>query len=114
MAPACQELAPGAELETLTVNGSSREKSKSSRLVFSTGGDGVLPPRAYFNLDLSLKRVSRLGRNRPRDRCSPQGASATLLSPDVCYWHKADSAPRPLFAVKETSLLDIAIYVCAS
>jgi len=33
MAPACQELAPGAELETLTVNGSSREKSKSSRLV---------------------------------------------------------------------------------
>jgi hypothetical protein len=50
MAPACQELAPGAELETLTVNG-------SSRLVFSTGGAGVRPPRAYFNLDWSLKRA---------------------------------------------------------
>jgi hypothetical protein len=57
MAPACQELAPGAELETLTVNRSSREKSKSSRLVFSTGGAGVQPPRAYFNLDWSLKRA---------------------------------------------------------
>ena len=64
MAPACQELAPGAELETLTVNGSSREKSKSSRLVFSTGGDGVQPPRGYFNLDWSLKRVSRFGQKQ--------------------------------------------------
>jgi hypothetical protein len=64
MAPACQELAPGAELETLTVNGSSREKSKSGRLVFSTGGAGVQPPRAYFNLDWSVKRVSRFKSRR--------------------------------------------------
>ena len=92
---------------------------RASQAAWFSGGDGVQPPRAYFNLDWSLKRVSRFGqKNRPRDRCSPQGASATLLSPDVCYWHKADSlsglASRPLFAVKETSLLDIAIYVCAS
>jgi hypothetical protein len=60
MASARQKLAPGAELETRTVNGSSREKSKSSRLVLSTGGAGLQPPRAYFNLDWSLKRGSPL------------------------------------------------------
>jgi hypothetical protein len=48
-------------------------------------------------------------------------ATGSLCDPPIprcLLLDKADSlsglASRPLFAVKETSLLDIAIYVCAS
>jgi hypothetical protein len=73
MASARQKLAPGAELETRTVNGSSREKSKSSRLVLSTGGAGLQPPRAYFNLDWSLSEEVRFGLLADMSGCVKKG-----------------------------------------